>query len=1092
MIRITPLSLAIRSLSFFRVLTLAMILGVAVATAVITGALMVGDSVRGSLTDLAVQRLGPVTHAAVSAGPFDESLAERLKKDAAFPRSADASPMLHVRGRGAAAQKSVPGLDIMAVSGPLDPTAGKAGTAAVNGELIDALNTLDNVSFKLKLSLPSLENFGAARDSVLANRSRTEVLGGEMEPHVERVVRAPGFASLFSLAPSQRPPRIIWLPLADLQEGVGLSGQVNTILFSNVSAGVDLPTILKRTMTLSDYGLSLTPSKDKTHVQLMSRTIYLPPAVNAAAARAAAKVGVSPQEVTVNLVNTISNPRTKKTTHYTTAAGVSELDDGTTIDDAGLILNQWAADELGATIGDPITFTFFTRDADDNLVDSPPVTLPLTKILPLSGLAADSALVPTFKGMTDVQHVVDWRPPPGLKIDQTLADEPYWNAHRAAPKLILNYALARKLWGDASGQTGFRIPADKADAFEAELLAQLKPDDVGLTVLPLKDLQLQAASGSTDFAGLFFGFSMFLVVSAVIILAALFRLGLEQRARQLGVLSAIGFSPRVLRGLLLREALLIAVLGGLLGLALAVVYSGLMTYGLRTWWVGATGTSYLSLHVEPLTLVTGLVITLVLVILTIYVSLRRILKTPAARLVAGAIGPDRVRAHSRRRIVYSLVSLVLAMAAGTSVAASRGGKLDPQAAYLLAGGILLVTGLFGLRAIIEPGRGVGAVKSLANYALRSAGYRPTRAILTASLIALASFTLVTVASMKQQPPKDPRDPAAGTGQNALILTADIPITGDLNTAVGRKVLGLQNPDDPLLSRAHFTNLRAWQGQDASCLNMTKPTSPTILDMPPYLAEKLPAAATPPATGPQMSQEPPEHFVPCLIAEETSKYILHLDAGEHLDIVDQNGLPRHLVISTLHGSTIFQSEVMIPAEAFRRLFPHQTGFSVILIQCPVGDEKTLAQLLESELGDFSVTIESTTARLARYQKVANTYLATFQALGSFGLLLGTIGVGVVLLRTIFERRAEIALLSALGYTPFRIFSAVFLENAALLSAGVYIGSAAAILGVLPAARRLNYQSLSFILAIIFCFGLVVIFTATRIAVRKVTPATLRTL
>ena len=48
-------------------------------------------------------------------------------------------------------------------------------------------------------------------------------------------------------------------------------------------------------------------------------------------------------------------------------------------------------------------------------------------------------------------------------------------------------------------------------------------------------------------------------------------------------------------------------------------------------------------------------------------------------------------------------------------------------------------------------------------------------------------------------------------------------------------------------------------------------------------------------------------------------------------------------------------------------------------------------------------------MAAYLAVENTYLATFQALGGLGLLLGALGLAVVLLRSVWERRGELALL-----------------------------------------------------------------------------------
>ena len=56
---------------------LAVVAGVATAVAVLAGALLVGDSVRGSLRDLVLQRLGRTDRVVVSTGFFREALAGR-------------------------------------------------------------------------------------------------------------------------------------------------------------------------------------------------------------------------------------------------------------------------------------------------------------------------------------------------------------------------------------------------------------------------------------------------------------------------------------------------------------------------------------------------------------------------------------------------------------------------------------------------------------------------------------------------------------------------------------------------------------------------------------------------------------------------------------------------------------------------------------------------------------------------------------------------------------------------------------------------------------------------------------------------------
>ncbi len=87
-----------------------MVLGVAAATAVLAGALVVGDSVRGSLRDIALGRLGRTEAVVSTAGFFREGLADDLRAGAP---AAAAAPLVvahgvvtHERSRRRAAQRA--------------------------------------------------------------------------------------------------------------------------------------------------------------------------------------------------------------------------------------------------------------------------------------------------------------------------------------------------------------------------------------------------------------------------------------------------------------------------------------------------------------------------------------------------------------------------------------------------------------------------------------------------------------------------------------------------------------------------------------------------------------------------------------------------------------------------------------------------------------------------------------------------------------------------------------------------------------------------------------------------------------------------
>ena len=102
-----------------------------------------------------------------------------------------------------------------------------------------------------------------------------------------------------------------------------------------------------------------------------------------------------------------------------------------------------------------------------------------------------------------------------------------------------------------------------------------------------------------------------------------------------------------------------------------------------------------------------------------------------------------------------------------------------------------------------------------------------------------------------------------------------------------------------------------------------------------------------------------------------------------------------------------------------------------------------------LQDEGLELTPAAERLNAFNAVQNTYLSTFQALGGLGLLLGSAGLGVVVLRNVQERRGELALLLAVGFRRRVLQWLVLSEHAALLGLGLAAGVLAAAVGVMPA-------------------------------------------
>ncbi len=228
----------------------------------------------------------------------------------------------------------------------------------------------------------------------------------------------------------------------------------------------------------------------------------------------------------------------------------------------------------------------------------------------IAGLAADPDLTPQMPGVTDQLSIGDWDPPFPFEASRVRdKDEAYWDDHRTTPKAFISLAQGRRLWSSRFGDTTAIRFVPPAGATVASLGEQLKldPAELGFELMPIKRLGLAAASGTTPFDGLFLGFSLFIMISALMLVSLLFRLGVDQRAAEIGILRAVGLRRRKVTEVLAGEALVVAAIGSLLGVVAGLGYAWLMLTGLSTWWVGAISTPFLSMYVTPLSLAIGFV-----------------------------------------------------------------------------------------------------------------------------------------------------------------------------------------------------------------------------------------------------------------------------------------------------------------------------------------------------------------------------------------------------------------------------------------------------------------------------------------------------
>lgn len=773
--------------------------------------------------------------------------------------------------------------------------------------------------------------------------------------------------------------------------------------------------------------------------------------------------------------------------------------------DDEILVNEWLAEDLNVKPGDLLNLAYYAVDSGSRLSERTNA-FRVRAIVPLKGIYADRTLMPDFPGVAKAESTHDWDTGFPLVYKIREKDEAYWKRYRGTPKAFVTLAAGQSMWASRFGAlTAIRydVPTNSfastyRDAVYRNLIANLDPAQVGLRFQPIRQEALRAANESQDFGQLFLGFSLFLVVAALLLMGLLFQFGLEQRATEVGTFLALGFTSKQVRRLLLLEAITLAALGGLLGAFGGIAYAKAMLWGLATIWSGAVSGTPMSFHVTSTTLVIGLCASTVVAVLTIWLTLRKQARQPARELLAG-LAPA-AKTGSRRRGLWIASGCGLAAVAILAWALAARETSNAEA-FFSAGTLLLITGL-ALAALwlaaLQQGSGSTAL-TLAGLGIRGAARRRKRSLATIALLASGAFVIIAIGVFRLDANQEGLQKSSGTGGFALLADSTLPITQNLNSQAGREFFGLNSND---LEGVRFVPFRVHEGDEASCLNLNRAQKPRLLGVNPQLlagrftftdvAGDRPGqqgwailAHQPPAT-PTSERTSSIPIIPAVGDANSIEWALGKKIGDTLDYTDEQGRSFKLRLVGAVANSVLQGSLLIDEAEFVKRFPNEGGYRMFLIDVPSEKLAKVSATLARALQDFGLELTPAVQRLNMFNAVQNTYLGTFQILGGLGLLLGSAGLGIVVLRNVLERRGELGLLLAVGFRRRQLQRLVLTEHGALLAAGLCLGVAAAVIAVLPAllspAAHLPYRSLALTLIAVFLNGLVWTWFATRVALR----------
>jgi ABC-type lipoprotein release transport system permease subunit len=993
-------------LRFYWRMHLGVLLGTVLAAAVLTGSLLVGDSVDGSLRKFALQRLGGIQSAMYTPNRFFSSgLAEKIP---------DSSAALQLRGMAITDRKQVSRVQVLGTDSNFWNFAGRncqlqENETALNQKLATALGVRVGDEISLRIEKPGL----LPGDAPLASQKDDRTVRGRFT--VKRILSDDELGR-FSLSANQVAPYNAFVNLQGLANRTDLAGKANLIL---AGAG-DFGSALKKVWTVDDFGFRF--RQQGATVQLESGQVYLEPE----AVRAALSIQGAEGTLTY-LVNSIS--KEQKSTPYSFV--LAREADG--LRDNEIIINRWLADELSAKTGDPLTMKYFELLPSGRFKVCERV-FTVRRIAEMNELSAERELAPQFPGLTDVDRCADWDV--GIPMEQAAledkANEEYWNNYRQTPKAIVSLTAGQEMWSNRFGSlTSVRWP--QGGAVTEDFRNRFDPAAAGFVFQPVREQALAAVDNAMDFGQLFIGMSFFLIVAALMLTGLLFVFGVQQRAEEMGILLATGWEPSAVRRLFFMEGGAIALAGSAAGAWLGTGYTKLLILGLATYWQGAVTNSAIQYFARPETVVTGALVSFVCAILSMGIAMWRQTKHPARELLMADFSQEfeslQAGGTSKASLSITFPILGIVVAAGVVVYALTADVQNVTMPFFGAGALLLVSGvLFCGIALRRAGRR-GNLSGIAGMALRNAARRRGRSLTVIGLLACGCFLVFAVSSMKEDVTAHADKSWSGTGGFRWFGESTLPVT--------------DNPGG--------VRLRVRDGDDASCLNLNRAQSPRLLGVDPDAMSQRKAFLADDDFWQLLKLELPDGAVPALVGDaDTAMWGLEaktgVEQGALLDHRDEAGnvFKVKLVGRLPMRLSVFQGTILIAEQRFVEKFPGEEGYRMFLF-----DDQAGGTVAARKYARDGMDVVPSTERLMEFYAVESTYLAMFLLLGALGLAVGSMGMGVVVLRNVQDRRTEIALLRAVGYRNRVLRKMLFIEHGLLLAAGLGVGVVASAVAMVPA-------------------------------------------
>ena len=1033
-------------------------LGVSLGSMILVGALTVGDSVRATLLRISQDRIGLVTHSLLSEeGYFHSDLADRTQALLPAGDETRLAPVLMTQGTFVSpngkikvSRVKVLGIDDrffhFAQEQKNIPDLNQSGFW-LSPDLAKEIEVGHGTRMVLRVEEPSLFSRDAPlsgeRDARFVSWNRP-VLGKLSSSQLGE----------FSLYPSMDSIRTVFAPLSMLQQDMfisfdpvkGRTDFANQLLISTPGSLKSVLNAIEKNWTLADAGLEVLDLRSNPRRCLRTRSVFLSDSM----VNLAKEIDPDAQGELTYLVNAIHKSESHEGSDsplipYSMVTGIDPLTSGfldRNWTDDQIALNEWAAQDLNASLGDKVTLHYFVVAERRKLIEqsksfSVGIILPMPPKVPPG---EESDWTPRFPGLSGAENCGEWDTGIPIKHNIRVKDETYWDDYRGTPKAFVSLSSAQSMWGNRWGKlTGLRMNGLKTSReLENKLSECLLPSDSGVRLIELEANALAGSVGPVDFSQLFLAFGFFVILVGFALSSLLFGFSMDQRSRQVGMLLAVGYRIPTIRWIIGLEASAVCVVGSVLGLGWAWFFGKSILWMLGGSWSGAVSNLQIIYSPSVGSIIAGLGISFFMGLMALSLASRKLFKiAPVVLLNEANLAKNAILTKEVlwiqwiERIGWVLVGFILSLSWYFSI--------SPGVAFFATGTSLLMAGLARYyRKQYLPNDGTSPTKILDHLECRTG-----RKLIVIGMLAIGAFLVIGAGAFKQRATIHPLDRQSGTGGFSHRITTAMAIYDDL---LGEEAGDLFDLNQDLMRQVTLVPLRSSVGDDASCLNLNQSLSPSLYGVP--LDQMNGRFNFIGGSWADLKEPIGPNIFPALVDQNTLIWSLKKKVGDRLTYLNEEGKPFYVEITAVVKGSFLQGGLYLAEQNWIKNFSGRGGYQHFWMTVDRQSEPDVLFHLKDRLYNFGLEIQSTKERLTKLIRVENTYLAIFQALGGLGVLLGTIGVFVVVFRNLYERRAELAILRAIGFSSKKLFQLAWRENGKLVTGGLSWGIGAGLLGILP--------------------------------------------